>query len=336
MSDQRPLLTEEQIAAFLEGGLPEQERLHVERVLAKNPAERLRVADTAALLARAGLLPPPLSFHPLERLLAPLARRTRMPVLACHAIFLSLVYLLWAVSRGWLGPPLPWHRSLAQILLFWPVVIAATSCLFWLQIRLRQFVRSLWREGIPADALRPFARQVAWLQGWPLGGLWLFLGIAVASGAANAVGIWPLTWEWAKETIVGLYEETAVAATLWGGMMGGFVWHQMAQLLRRYPVLRRGATVARARRFAQGWLLVASVAAAAHVFVQARVSLAAANLWSGLYLLLLLTIWVGYARFEWAASTEQRPRGWGVRLALRLATMLAVSLAPVLLARAPF
>jgi hypothetical protein len=324
-------LSDERVAAYLEGALPERERAQMERHLAACPGCLRHVAGTAVLLSEADLIPPPPLYHPLEHMLRWFQRWIPLPILGWHIALESLAYLLWAATVRLAGRPIPWHASARLVLTIWPVLLITTTHMLWLQQRFRALLRDFWRAGVSPDALQLLERRIAWLQGWPLGGVWLFVGLEVLNNISNILGSRPVPLEYAKETVIGLYEGLAWLALLWGTVCGGFVWHAVAAMLRDQPALRASPAVESARAVALGWVALASVGATAYALIATRIAVSAAFLyaWATIVTGVLLLLWAGYAHLELRLSREGSRSGWQhVAFGLRLAAALILTLIP--------
>lgn len=330
--DHHAHLSDERVAAYLEGALSEGERAPVERHLAACPDCLRHVAETAALLAETHLLPPPSLYHPLERVLRWFQKLIPLPILGWHIALESLAYLLWAATVGLAGTPIPWHASARLILTIWPVLLIATTHMLWLQARFRTLVRGFWQANASPASLRLLERRIAWLQGWPLGGLWLFVGLEVMNNVSNILGSRPVPLEYAKESVIGLYEGLAWLALLWGTVCGGFVWHAVAKMLQDQPALRASPVVERARVIALSWVALASSGATAYLLIAMHITVSGAFLhgWAAIVTGVLLLLWAGYAHLELRLSR------WGNRdiwqhatFSLRLAVALVLTLVPL-------
>jgi hypothetical protein len=331
MTESHIHLSNERVAAYLEGVLADRERAQMERHLAACPDCLRHVAGTAALLAEANLLPPPSLYHPLERVLRWFQRWIPLPILGWHIALESLAYILWAATVGLAGRPIPWHASARLVLMIWPVLLVTTTHMLWLQPQFRSLVRGFWRAGASPYALRLLERRIAWLQGWPLGGLWLFVGLEVINNISNILGSRPVPLEYAKDTVIGLYEGLAWLALLWGTICGGFVWHAVAAMLRDQPALRASPVVEGARAIALGWVALASIGATAYLLIAARIAVSAAFLyaWATIVTGVLLLLWAGYAHLELRLSHRGGRSGWQhVAFGLRLTGALILTLIP--------
>ncbi len=326
-------LSDEEIAGFLEGDLTHEEQMRVDRHIAACQACARDVADTAAILAGVGLLAPPKLFHPLEHLLERLNRRVPLSVLGWHILLETLTYLLLTVTLGWAGPPLPWHSTHGKTLWTGLILLVLTTHFLWLQPRLRTLIRDLWRAGASPASLEHLNRRLAWLQGWPLGGLWLFAAMYLPNNALNLLSSRPVTWEYAKETLITLYEGFPFVAMLWGASWGGFFWRAIVVSTHAQPEMRVIAILERARKLALAWVALGSVGATAFLFVNIRTAVPAALLWwwvSALVTILLL-LWAGYVHLDYRLSRrgDQAARLTGA-LALRFLLTLTLALTPFL------
>jgi len=338
LTDHHLHLADERVAAYLEGALREGERAQVERHLATCPRCLRHVADTAALLAETNLLPPPSLYHPLEHVLRWFQKLIPLPILGWHIALESLAYILWAATVGLAGMPIPWHASARLVLIIWPVLLITTTHMLWLQQRFRALLRGFWQAGASLDALRLLERRIAWLQGWPLGGMWLFLGLEVANNGSNILGSRPVPLEYAKESVIGLYEGLAWLTLLWGTVCGGFVWHAVAGMLRDQPALRAASVVERARVIALGWVALASSGATAYLLIAMHMTVSGAFLrgWAAIVTGVLLLLWAGYAHLELRLSRWGHRDLWQhVTFSLRLAVALVLTLVPLLIVLSP-
>lgn len=129
-----------------------------------------------------------------------------------------------------------------------------------------------------------------------------------------------------KAVAIGFYALTATSAMYWGWLWGGRLWRQLGQLVERHPHLKEEALLSWARRLAGGWVAVAGGCMLWHLLLSFNAPdvQPAAQVWSTVISLMLISLWSGYARLEWRLA--QRPiaqrRNW--QPALRLATTLAL------------
>lgn len=200
--------------------------------------------------------------------------------------------------------------------------------------RFRVLVRGFWQAGASPDAFSLFERRIAWLQGWPLSGMWLFIGLEVANNISNILASRPASLEYAKESVIGLYEGLAWLALRWGTVCGGFVWHAVATMLRDQPALRASPVVERARGIALGWVALASSGATAYLLIAMHMTVSGAFLhaWATIVTGVLLLLWAGYAHLELRLSR------WGDRDVWQQAIFslrLAVALVPLLIVLSP-
>ena len=287
-------LTDEVLAASVEGNLRPAEQHRVDRHLATCPACLERPAALHALLAEAGLLPPALSHHPLERALARLQRIAPWPVWAWHALLFGVTPLLWLVAVDLTA--IPWRRSVVGALAAWPAALLMTTHFLWLQPRLRTLLHNLWEAGTPEAEVTAFAhRTLAPLQGWGWGGGWLFVLLTVGGSAFNQLSMHAVPWEWLKEALLGFYAGLATAAMYWGWLWGGRLWWALARLEGATPALLN-----RARRLALGWVVVAGGSMGWHLLLAVHILGRSPGLrvWSVLIGLILLSLWSGYAALE--------------------------------------
>lgn len=329
-------LTDDEVAAYLDGELSGRERARLGRHLATCPACAHQVAATATLLAEAGLLPPPRIYHPLERLLMRLQLLVPLPLWVLHVLLESLTYFLWAVTVARFGPISAWHGTAGRVLTLWPILLATTTHLILLQPRLRDLVRDLWRAGVDERRLRAVRGRIALLQGWPLGGIWFFVFLDIVNNSLNVVEVGGLSGGYIRETVIGLYEGLAFLSLVWGTLIGGSVLGALATALsgasnRETLLIARGA-----RLLGLSWVAVVSVGVAAYlrVAVTFPVSNGFFRGWIVAITLILFWIWYGYARIEWQALRWElaTPRQ-GVAVSLRLVFGLLLIFIPLALSQ---
>lgn len=332
VTEERRHLTDEEVAAYLDGELTGRERERLGRHLATCPACARQVAATAALRAEAHLLPPPRIYHPLERLLMRLQRFVPLPLWALHVLLESLAYLLWAVAVARFGLASSWHGTVGRVLTLWPILLATTTHLILLQPRLRDLVRDLWRAGVDERSLGTVQRRISLLQGWPLGGIWFFVGLDVVNNTLNVIEVGGVSWGYVWETLIGLYEGLAFLSLVWGTLIGGSVLGALATALAGAPDGETLRIAREARLLALSWVVVVSVGVAAYlrVAVTFPVSTTFFRGWIVAITLILFWIWCGYAQIEW--QTLRRGfanRRQGVAVSLRLVFGLLLIFIPL-------
>lgn len=318
-------LPDEMIAAAVEGRLSPWERRQVLRRLAKSPGAIEAYAALHSMLRQAGMLPPAPLIHPLEQALGWLRVIAPLPVWAWHLLLFGLVPLAWLAAVD--AEVLPELGVFRYTLQAWPAAWLMTTHFLWLQPRLRELMEGLWAAGLPAEQVEAFQRRyLAILQGQGVGGIWLFLGLALAMNLGN----WWLAppaqvGEGLKAYGIGLYALWVTAAMYWGWLWGGRLWWGMGRLVQEAPWLKAHPVLARSRRLAAGWVVIASVSMLWHLLMTpgAPEVHRALQAWGSLVSLVLLMLWGGYAALEWQVAPRplrQRGNGWLVaRLALTLA-----------------
>ena len=319
-------LSDEMLAAAVEGRLTPWERRRVLRHLAACPRCAAAWAALHGMLQRAGMMPPTLLEHPLEQALGWLRAIAPLPAWAWHLLLFGLVPLAWLAAVD--AEALPRLGVFRYTLRAWPAAWLMTTHFLWLQPRLRELMESLWAAGLPAEQVEAFQRRhLAILQGRGVGGVWLFLGLALAANLGN----WWLAppaqaWEGLKAYIIGLYPSWVTVAMYWGWLWGGWLWWGLGRLAQEAPRLRAHPALARGRRLAVGWVVVASVSMLWHLLLTpaAPEIHQAVRAWGTLISSVLLALWGGYAALEWRLAPRpllQRGNGW---LAARLALTLAL------------
>ncbi|MGQ9490635.1 MAG: zf-HC2 domain-containing protein [Anaerolineae bacterium] len=318
-------LSDETLAAAVEGRLTPKERRRVLRHLAACPRCAEAWAALHALAQHAGTLPPAPLEHPLEQALGWLRAIAPFPAWAWHLLLFGLVPLAWLAAVD--AEALPKLGVFRYTLQAWPAAWLMTTHFLWLQSRLRELMEGLWAAGLPAEQVEAFQRRyLAILQGQGVGGIWLFLGLALVASLGN----WWLAppaqvGEGLKAYGIGFYALWATAAMYWGWVWGGRLWWGLGRLVQAHPRLRDHPVLARGRRLAAGWVVVAGVSMLWHLLLSmaAPEIHGAARAWGALISLVLLSLWGGYAALEWQLAPRpllQRGNGWLVaRLALTLA-----------------
>ncbi|MGQ9904330.1 MAG: hypothetical protein ACUVRU_08435 [Anaerolineae bacterium] len=317
-------LSDETLAAAVEGRLAPWERRRVLRQLAKSPHAIEAYAALHAMLQRAGMLPPMALMHPIEQALGRLRALAPLPVWAWHAILFALTPLTWVMAVDMTAVS---FLSPFRTPMVWPAAWLMTTHFLWLQPQLRELMQSLWAAGLPLERVEAFQRRyLAILHGRGVGGGWLFLGLAMAATLANW-GLTPATsvWEGLKAHVIGFYALWVTMAMYWSWAWGGRLWWGLAKLAKEAAWSREQPAWVRARRLAAGWVAVASSSMLWHLMF----SLGAAEIgqalrvWGALISLVLVVLWGGYAALEWQLAPRpllQRGNGWLVaRLALTLA-----------------
>ncbi|MCS7220080.1 MAG: zf-HC2 domain-containing protein [Anaerolineae bacterium] len=319
-------LSEVMIAAAVEGHLAPWERHRVVRHLAACSRCAAEWAALHTLLQQTRQIAPVPLGHPLEEALGWLSRLAPLPPWAWHAILFALTPLLWLVL---VESAMVFHLGiLPYTLRAWPAAWLMTTHFLWLQPRLREMIRELWEAGVSVEEVEAFQRRyLAMLQGQGWGSGWLFLGLALGGTVVNWVLVPPdRVWEGVKTAVIGFYALLATAAMYWGWLWGGRLWWGLAQLAQQHSPLKERSVLARARRLAGGWVVVAGASMLWHLVLSfgAPEIRPAVQIWGGLISLVLLSLWGGYAVLEWRLA--QRPilqwANW--RLVARLALTLAL------------
>lgn len=318
-------LSETMIAAAVEGDLAPWERRRVVRHLAACPRCAGEWAALHALLRQTERIAPTPLHHPLEKALGWLGRLAPLPPWAWHAILFALTPLLWLALVEATVPPI-WG-VLPYTLRAWPAAWLMTTHFLWLQPQLRGMIKGLWEAGVDVEEVEAFQRRfLAVLQGRGWGSGWLFLGLALGGTAVNWLLVPPDgMWEGGKIAVIGFYALLATAAMYWGWLWGGRLWWGLVQMDRQRVLLKRRSVLARARRLAGGWILVAGGSMLWHLVLSfgAPEIRPAVRVWGILLSLVLLSLWSGYAALEWRLARRpmvQRRNGW---LVVRLTTTLA-------------
>ncbi|MBN1139864.1 MAG: zf-HC2 domain-containing protein [Anaerolineae bacterium] len=329
-------MTELEIATYLEGRLSPWQRRQVERHLAHCSACGREIGEISRWLREADLLPPRALFHPLELWLLSLVSWRRglglsKPQVLLHVLFFALTPLLWLALVD--VAAIPHLQSPILTLAPWPAALLMTGHFVWLQPKLRQLIAELWQAGAPYQDVEAFQeRFLVPLYGWRWGGMWLFLGLGLATTLANWVIIPPdSTWEGIKRDVLGLYAVVATMAMYWGWLWGGRLWCGLARLWQHEPALVNHPVSAHARRLASAWVGVAGGSMAWHLAITTQMTSVrpAHQVWGALISLALLSLWSGYAALEWRVG-QGRPSSlsWGWLPASRLLVTAILAVLP--------
>lgn len=308
-------IPDEVVASYLEARIHGEERTHIQQHLASCDYCRKQMVDTGNSLSHAGLLPPLPAGHPLEhfllhlRLVVPI----QLPILAWHSLLLALTMLVWILALRL--EAVPGRYSLWHAVVQLPLSLAMTLHLLWLQPRLRGLVTGFWHAGAPRHVVRQLNAQLSWLQGWPLGGLWLYFGLTVSISLLNTPAVGAASWDWLLETAAGLYSGMAFSALYWAWLWGGIFYSYLA-LRATAPsanvaLLEVGEhqrplgkyylrLVQEARQLAFGWLFVSSICITSELVLLGSIPAMRGTVQIGVpvVVLLLVVLWFGHTQLE--------------------------------------